>query len=250
MQNKYVGDVGDFGKYALLNALCCGEGIKPQLALGIVWYLVANDDRPGGKFTKYLGASSKSGRRLRTCDENLYEKLKAIVESGERSVARVASDRVLDAAKVFFTESPSLAKDRSGWLDRAVRRTSDCDVVFLDPDNGLRIEADSERARSRKHAYIDEVTEFAKGGRTVVVYHHLGRQGSGRQQIREWLRRLSSQCGVSSLPVALWYHRGTARIYFILPGSAHETIVRRRVDAFLAGPWGQGTKAHFTLEDR
>lgn len=34
MQNRYVGDVGDFGKYTLLNALA-----SSGLRLGVVWYL-------------------------------------------------------------------------------------------------------------------------------------------------------------------------------------------------------------------
>jgi hypothetical protein len=34
MQNKYVGDIGDYGKYALLNLLCARE-----LKCFVIWYL-------------------------------------------------------------------------------------------------------------------------------------------------------------------------------------------------------------------
>src|SRR5947209_11324823 len=34
MRHEYVGDVGDFGKYALLNALA-----SKDMPLGVVWYL-------------------------------------------------------------------------------------------------------------------------------------------------------------------------------------------------------------------
>ena len=38
MQNSYVSDIGDFGKYALLNALAGHE-----LRLGVNWYLNADE---------------------------------------------------------------------------------------------------------------------------------------------------------------------------------------------------------------
>src|ERR1700684_4163658 len=37
MQDRYVGDVGDFGKFGLLRALC-GESHPLPLKLGVVWY--------------------------------------------------------------------------------------------------------------------------------------------------------------------------------------------------------------------
>lgn len=42
MQDRYVGDIGDFGKYGLLRALCAHD-----LSLGVVWYLVPDESRPG-----------------------------------------------------------------------------------------------------------------------------------------------------------------------------------------------------------
>ena len=42
MQNRYTADLGDFGKYGLLKALCQSyiEDEEPNLRLGVVWYLV------------------------------------------------------------------------------------------------------------------------------------------------------------------------------------------------------------------
>ncbi len=36
MQDSYTGDVGDFGKYGLLRALCSGDE-KRKLKMGINW---------------------------------------------------------------------------------------------------------------------------------------------------------------------------------------------------------------------
>lgn len=43
MQDKYVGDIGDFGKYALLKHM----RNEMDLSLGIVWYLVNPDHADG-----------------------------------------------------------------------------------------------------------------------------------------------------------------------------------------------------------
>lgn len=53
MKNRYVGDLGDFGKYTLLKTLCGPESDRvPSLRLGIVWYLTRDDpSRKDGKFT-------------------------------------------------------------------------------------------------------------------------------------------------------------------------------------------------------
>ena len=40
MQNRYTGDIGDFGKYGLLRALCSPVGEIQRLQLGVVWYLM------------------------------------------------------------------------------------------------------------------------------------------------------------------------------------------------------------------
>lgn len=52
MQNRYAGDVGDFGKYGLLRCLC---GEPPLLSLGVVWYLVSDEQcDQDAKHTRYL----------------------------------------------------------------------------------------------------------------------------------------------------------------------------------------------------
>ena len=50
MQNMYVGDIGDYGKYGLLKA------IMPSISkLGIVWYLVTDENHLNdGKYIDYL----------------------------------------------------------------------------------------------------------------------------------------------------------------------------------------------------
>ena len=63
MRDSYVADVGDFGKYALLNALAGND-----LRLGVLWRRNSlADATQDGRFTVYP--------ELRTCDPKLYARL-------------------------------------------------------------------------------------------------------------------------------------------------------------------------------
>ena len=48
MQNRYVGDIGDYAKYSLLRAL--SRGCK----LGVAWYLFPDEDSGDGGHVGYL----------------------------------------------------------------------------------------------------------------------------------------------------------------------------------------------------
>src|SRR5258708_2505541 len=54
MQNRYVGDVGDYGKYALLRALCRSTAAK-SIRLGVIWCLFPDEHQSNdGKHISYL----------------------------------------------------------------------------------------------------------------------------------------------------------------------------------------------------
>ena len=85
MQNRYVGDVGDFGKYALLRALCGHAGGGPILKLGIVWcYFPDESHYDDGRHINYLNKEP-----YRSLDPQLFDGLRKLVKDGRRSLAEV-----------------------------------------------------------------------------------------------------------------------------------------------------------------
>ena len=97
MQNRYVGDIGDFGKYGLLRALA-GDPLR----LGVVWYLFPDEPpkEPGkgdGKFIDYLCHPKRRDSKLRDCDPELYCALREIVlVKKDRKVVRVQESGILN----------------------------------------------------------------------------------------------------------------------------------------------------------
>src|SRR6266851_6371289 len=83
MQNRYVGDVGDFAKYALLRRLV-GRPTEEALRLGVVWCLFPDESHNNdGRHVSYLRAAG-----FTSLDDDLRVRLERIVGS-RRSVSAI-----------------------------------------------------------------------------------------------------------------------------------------------------------------
>ena len=134
--------MGEFGTYGLLRALAGPADARHRL--GVVWWLVA--DEPGnndGGYTEYL--APKHEQRFRPCDPPLFDSLREIVSADRRNVAAIAESPTLPPGAVFYErllsyeglEPAQRLQARDGWCSDALDATEGCDLVFLDPDNGV-----------------------------------------------------------------------------------------------------------------
>ncbi len=240
MQRRYVGDIGDFGKYALLKALAGDE-----LRLGVHWYLNAEEEaNTDGKFTDY--------QHLRKYDPLLFDALQDLVRSGHRSVSAVERAGILPTNTLFYS-SPlasgggcDRAARRSAWNAGAVEVLAGADIVFMDPDNGLtRRPASLMGASAAKYVSPEEVGPYFRRGNSLIIYHHQTREKGGLAvTIPEKLALLRS-LGCER-PWAFVFRRISVRVYFIMPSRAHINILARLSSQFLDTPWGRD--GHFQLE--
>ena len=80
MQDRYAGDVGDFGKFSLLRTLCRDDNNK----LGVVWYRFPDESHNGdGRHIDYI-----SNPQYNACDKELVKCLSKVI-TGERSIAHL-----------------------------------------------------------------------------------------------------------------------------------------------------------------
>ena len=268
MQNQYVGDIGDFGKYGLLRHLTGMRGdAAPEdaLRLGVVWYLFPDEPpkKPGkgdGRLTGYLSNPTENDRKLRECDPELYDDLyEIVIEKKDRRVVRVQESGILAENTAYYErclsyelgESPSSKKPRrEAWIEGALEATAKANVVFVDPDNGIAIpdkgeanqatgitKVDPYSKRGPKYVLMDDLNLFYKRCQSLIVYHHMGRQGTATEQIKRHAKRLQQYLNLPDLPWSLWYHRGTARAYFIVPHKNHWVALENRLKSFLDSPW-------------
>ena len=257
MQNRYVGDVGDFGKYGLLRALCLPEGEHGQaLRLGVVWYLTPDETHNNdGRYIGYLDPTPRNLQRFRACDPSLYDKLGGIVKRGTRQVSSIPQRRVLPEDTVYYDRildlrvkeiHPSSAiriRARQEWVQDAVQVTKNCDVVFVDPDNGIGSTAQAYSRRGAKYVLLEELTPYLDRGQTLVIYHHLNRCAPAETQVAQRLAELSERFTPNGGVMALRYRRGSARVFLVVNSQDCLDVLRRRILLLLQSPWSE----HFTV---
>ena len=247
MQDRFVGDIGDFGKYSLLRAL---TGIYPplpeddRLSLGVVWYRNHVKAKSGvGQNVGYLfDTDSERNDCFRSCDQDLFDNLKEIV-CEDRNLEAIKERNILGES-VFFEEP--VRNDRASWCLHALASTKGRDIVFLDPDNGIAMDSN----HSLEHVYFHEIQSYVRRDQTVVIYHHIGRMfnkngAKAPEQMRGWAARLQDKFSLK--PEILWYRRGSARAYFVLPAVndvKRADAIYTRLAAFRESAWF--ARKHFT----
>ena len=264
MQDQYVGDIGDFGKYSLLRALC-GTPEEPvrRLPLGVIWYRHPDErDRNDGRHTTYRnlphtsnGLLRRNWLRLRPCDPALYDTLRRIVGNRRRKVSVIENtqNEIFPEGSIFYESQISLisVNDRRAWFKEAVHKVKDeSKIVFFDPDNGIT----HRDAPSPKHVAFSELETLWNIGKSLVIYHHLNRQRGYFHHAQ--IDDLSSEIMTRFHPTSLWalhYHRGTARVFFVLAQTNHCVTIAQRMQKFLQNQFwftpqlGFRNLAHFSL---
>jgi hypothetical protein len=237
MRDSYVADVGDFGKYALLNALA-----GKDLRLGVLWCRNSlADATQDGQFTIYP--------ELRSCDPKLYDRLSQILATDQRTLFQVENYGILPSTTLFYRTAIPVPMNpcfstatretqtrlRAAWFEEGFKKLSEAELVFLDPDNGMAPNRAKKHWRSSvKYVFEDEVTDWFNRGQSVVLYQHQQRR-SLREQVSEQQKILGGGRACN----AVSFHRRAVRIYYIFPAENHKARISERLTCFLAGPWGE-----------
>jgi hypothetical protein len=237
MQNRYAGDVGDFGKLGLLRSLA-----KSGLNVGVNWYLVsANEDNGDGKHTGYLDDS-----QFIDCDDELLGKLGYMVYGNQRSIAMIESMNLIPRA-VYFSEELQPPQTggidfRSQWHNNALKKLEGSDIVFLDPDNGLLVKSVSPgNPKSIKYIMEDEIVDYYSSGHSVVFYNHRCRLNE-QAYLKRFRVFFGSEDLRSAAALGIKYVRGTTRDYFFLLHPEHLSQAKRAVASLLESSWNQHFK--------
>lgn len=254
MQNRYFGDVGDFGKYGLLRKLTgLTSDNGPKLSLGIGWYLVPdeghNDD---GKHTSYLKKPE-----YRACDPDLFDGLNHLLADGIREVSKIQSSALLPSDTVYFNakltyqnmpiigvenKSKRIVK-RKSWIQQTYESIKDQDIIFLDPDNGFEIKSVKRHTdKGPKYVFWDEAEHFLSGDKTLVIYHHLNRTMTSADQIKIKLKEFSEKLPKHTDVTPILFKRGSHRVFFVIHNKRNIHITHSRIEEMRHSPWADHLK--------
>jgi len=159
MKNQYFGDIHDFKKYTMLKWFM--ENCDEKLL--IAWYLTKDDEiKKDGNKREYLKKEDKEFTKnniLTICDDIkiLFEFLK---ENHHKKNVNILEDNGSLIAKnvEFFSKNLDNYDDRSEWFENLKDRVKEADIVFADPDNGIKFD----NKKSNKHIKLCEIKELWK----------------------------------------------------------------------------------------
>ena len=239
MQNRYTGDIGDFGKLGLLRQLHSGG-----LSIGINWYLVPDERHNGdGRLINYLKNSN-----FAACDEDLWYSLRGIIENNQRYVSALERETILPAKRYSKSLDFSNIKKsdreyiRVEWHLGAVKALQGCDLIFVDPDNGLICPSAMNTKKSNKYVLCEELKDYYKTGASVIYYQH-----KARRKDAFYIDQHNKLLGNGDFPgatgIGLKFVTTSLRYYFFIVQPYHREMIYHSVQAMLETEW----KKHFQL---
>jgi hypothetical protein len=263
MRNNYVGDVGDYYKYALLRHLSglTARDMEPPLSLGVVWYLYTEPCNPnGGNHRSYLENENRG--RYESLDPDLYAAMAPFSDVALRNVEEVARSNVLPSGTCFFSDKLSFSglssgtqvfiqdrKDsRDAWLVRALDATQGAELIFADPDNGLEVASTAvHRDRGAKYAFYGDLLPFWNRGQSLVIYQHRDFTGAEQQAARRKAELCAKLDGAAFVDV-VHFPSFSGRMFFVAAKPDHAEPLRARLQSFRVKAEGHvgiaGTKTH------
>ena len=239
MQNRYTGDIGDFGKLGLLRVLN-----SAGLTIGVNWYLTPDESHNGdGRHTAYLNKE-----QYQTCDKQLWSELKRIVETGQREIVALEIGDILQAtyySKPLDFDGKTKAERinlRSNWHKEAAAVLNNTDIVFVDPDNGLIVPSAEGTVKANKYVEPRELADYYSQGSSVIYYQHKARRND-TFYIEQHQSLLSCPAFNGATGLGLKFVTTSQRYYFFIVQPKHKEIINEQIQKMLNTAW----KEHFCL---
>ena len=215
--------------------------LKTGLSLGINWYLTPNEpERKDGKYIEYLNNMPEYER----CDPELYGFLQAKVSDNKRNVEQIKElprftqvpmyNKILDVGTVRVQERFSVRRE---WFQEGVQVLRACDIVFMDPDNGIEVKSvPVTDRRSSKYVLYSEIQHLYSCGKSLIVYNH--RDRSTEIDYLKRINCLEDLLGEAQIIVAR-FNRFSVRDYVFILQERHEDTIDKTIHRFLDGSWGR-----------
>lgn len=236
MQDRYAGDIGDYGKIALLRSLQA-QG----LSIGVNWYKVQtleSEKKADGAFRQKDG-KYQIPENLRQCDPILADTLTQIFFSDDRSIESIEKADLIPGT-LYYNEPITVAA-RNEWHREALRKLKEANIVFVDPDNGLLVKSvGKDSARSVKYTFYEEVKDYIEQGQSVLIYNHRSRKPE-EQYFCEIYDKIHIHTGVSVDHILkITFPKRSVRDYMALAVSEeHIMKIRSAFSDMAQGIWGE-----------
>ncbi len=235
MQDKYVGDVGDYGKYGLLSQIWIESGRR--IKLGVNWFYVTRPEikKHDGRYIDYL--KKPNCEKFRPYFPELFDELRTIVYEKRRNLREIENSAVAlpRGSRVYSEPVPykalsldQRAVNRETWFQNSLQELAKCDLIFLDPDNGIQTnKVRKTQGDATKYVFEDEIKRYYESGKSLIIYNH-----KGRIREREYKKkfRTISRCIKSPNELrVLRFNRFSVRYYVFVTQPRHVPLINETI---------------------
>lgn len=237
MQNRYTGDIGDFGKFFLIKHLF------PTESIATIWYLYPDETHNNDGSHRVEEGNTNLYRKCHALDPQMSELFHQIHQRDARNIGLFEEMDVL-ANGYYFTESILGEGEgyRGQWLKRALEfiRSKSCSVVCLDPDNGLEPSSMHKLSilKQGKYATYAEIESFFESAcvNHLVIYQHFHRQQSHETQMRESKAKFERMYEGRAEVTIVRHNPVQARFYLILSKPTKSLAFLQLLENHMYGP--------------
>lgn len=154
------------------------------MRVGVAWWLFPDESHSrDGSHREYLDRPEK----WKKFDSQLFESLLKINKQEKRSVTQLEASDLLSGATFANELIPCdinpynlRPEERKLWLQRIKDKLKACDLIFLDPDNGIAGDGlKLTRRTAGKSVTIKDIELLGRDDQTFVIYHHHSRYKGG-----------------------------------------------------------------------
>lgn len=217
MQNRYTGDIGDFGKFLLLKHLF------PTESIATIWYLYPDETHNNDGSHRVEEGNTNLYRHCYALDLQMSELFHKIHQHNTRHIGLFEEMGVLENGH-YFTQSILGEGEgyRTLWLERAIEfiQSKSCSVVCLDPDNGVEPVSMNKLSifKQGKYATYAEIESFfvMECVKHLVIYQHFHRQQSHETQMKEAKATFEKRYEGRAVLTIIRHNPVQARFYILL----------------------------------
>ena len=206
MQDRYVADVGDFGKFQLFRYLFNHkQSHLDGKTLSQIWFMHKGEGETNndGKHIDYF-------ERMVGTDAYLEHSLLDVIMRNKREVTELENLKLLPNASFFYNEIPKALEDRYLWINEALTFSMQAQIVAVAPDNGMALKCNrtqkrfealtlkehyTQKTQPHKYIFADELSYFYRLPHLeiCIVYQHLNRCFAHNDQITSLLHDLKKE---------------------------------------------------------
>ena len=163
------------------------------------------------------------------CDPDLYKALQKIIQDNNRNVEAIRKAGVLPTTTFYEALLTLDMIPRQAWLEEASNCIQDCDVLFLDPDNGLQVQSVSPGSmKAPKYVFWDDFS-FYEPERSLIIYQHRWQKTSYEKLAKQQVDQLHAMFKSRDI-YALSY--SPDRIFYVIPAQK-DSLLSEKVESFL-----------------